>query len=211
MEGKSISLVEGKRGLFSTRSPYRPNPLGMSVVRLRGVRGLVIDIEDVDILDGTPVLDIKPYVAYADSFPDSGAGWLDGEQGGAAAAARSPAADRKTEGAPRAPADPIGDYTVTFSPLGTAQVEWLAEHGKELRETIEKTLRIGPQPHAYRRIRKEGDTLVLASKEWRIRFVIDGRRVTIVSLFSGFRPRELALGTAPELPLHRQFVERFGV
>lgn len=66
-----------KKGLFATRAPHRPNPIGMSLVRLRRVEGLVLHVEDVDLLDGTPILDIKPYVPYADAFPGSRAGWID--------------------------------------------------------------------------------------------------------------------------------------
>lgn len=66
-----------KRGVFATRSPYRPNPIGLSCVRLIGIVGRRVHVEDTDLLDGTPVLDIKPYVAYADAFPDSSLAWMD--------------------------------------------------------------------------------------------------------------------------------------
>ena len=69
-----------KRGVFSTRSPHRPNPLGLSAVRLVGVEGRVLKVRGIDLLDGTPVLDLKPYVPYADAFPDAATGWL-GEGG----------------------------------------------------------------------------------------------------------------------------------
>lgn len=67
----------GTRGLFSTRSPHRPNPLGLSCLRITGIEGRVIHVLGVDILDYTPVLDIKPYVPYADAFPEARAGWLE--------------------------------------------------------------------------------------------------------------------------------------
>ncbi len=66
-----------KRGVFATRSPYRPNPIGLSCVQLMGIDGRILRIEDSDLLDGTPVLDIKPYVAYADAFPNSPLPWMD--------------------------------------------------------------------------------------------------------------------------------------
>src|SRR6185295_10704904 len=69
--------VTGRKGVFATRSPHRPNPIGLSVVRLERIEGLTLHILDSDMLDGTPVLDIKPYVAYTDSHPDAGNGWLD--------------------------------------------------------------------------------------------------------------------------------------
>ena len=64
-----------ERGVFSTRSPARPNPIGISAVRLLGVEENRLLIGDVDMLDLTPLLDIKPYVPAFDSFEKSRAGW----------------------------------------------------------------------------------------------------------------------------------------
>jgi tRNA (adenine37-N6)-methyltransferase len=66
-----------RRGLFATRSPDRPNPLGLSAVQLVRIDGLRLHVRGVDLLDGTPILDIKPYIPYADAFPSSRAGWID--------------------------------------------------------------------------------------------------------------------------------------
>lgn len=66
-----------EHGLFATRAPSRPNAIGLSVVRLLGRERNVLRIRGVDILDGTPLLDIKPYVPAFDAFPISKAGWLD--------------------------------------------------------------------------------------------------------------------------------------
>ena len=52
----------GRKGLFSTRSPHRPNPLGLSALRLERVEGLTVHVRGADLVDGTPVLDIKPYM-----------------------------------------------------------------------------------------------------------------------------------------------------
>ena len=65
-------------GIFATRAPHRPNPIGLSCLSLVRIEGLTLHVSGLDILDGSPVLDIKPYVPYADSFPDSAAGWLEG-------------------------------------------------------------------------------------------------------------------------------------
>jgi tRNA-Thr(GGU) m(6)t(6)A37 methyltransferase TsaA len=67
----------GKRGVFATRSPHRPNAIGLSCVELAAVEGRTLTLRGVDLLDGTPVLDIKPYVPYADAFPQARAGWID--------------------------------------------------------------------------------------------------------------------------------------
>jgi tRNA-Thr(GGU) m(6)t(6)A37 methyltransferase TsaA len=66
-----------ERGLFATRVPARPNPIGMSCVRLLGIDGATLRLADVDILDGTPLLDIKPYVPQYDNYPVQRCGWLD--------------------------------------------------------------------------------------------------------------------------------------
>jgi tRNA-Thr(GGU) m(6)t(6)A37 methyltransferase TsaA len=66
-----------KRGLFATRSPHRPNPIGLSAVQLVSIEGRVLRVHGIDLLDGTPILDIKPYIPYADAFPDARAGWVD--------------------------------------------------------------------------------------------------------------------------------------
>ena len=69
-----------RMGVFATRSPIRPNPLGLSVVRLEAIRqtedlGYVLEVSGADLMDGTPILDIKPYVPYSDSLPDAAGGF----------------------------------------------------------------------------------------------------------------------------------------
>lgn len=68
-------------GVFATRAPTRPNPIGLSVVRLDRVEGTTVYLANVDILDGTPLLDIKPFVPEFDLPADTRAGWLQGERG----------------------------------------------------------------------------------------------------------------------------------
>lgn len=80
-----------ERGLFSTRAPSRPNPLGISAVRLTSVdldKG-ALSVEGIDVLDGTPLLDIKPYIPEFDAFPNSRAGWMD------ASASKESSADKR--------------------------------------------------------------------------------------------------------------------
>jgi tRNA-Thr(GGU) m(6)t(6)A37 methyltransferase TsaA len=64
------------RGLFATRAPSRPNPIGLSVVKLLRIEGRTLYVENVDILDGTPLLDIKPYVPKFDHWAADRIGWL---------------------------------------------------------------------------------------------------------------------------------------
>ena len=69
------------RGVFATRAPQRPNPIGLSIVKLLGIEGNILHIENVDILDGTPLLDIKPYVPEFDQYPAERIGWLEQARG----------------------------------------------------------------------------------------------------------------------------------
>jgi tRNA-Thr(GGU) m(6)t(6)A37 methyltransferase TsaA len=174
-----------RRGVFATRAPYRPNPIGLSVVKLEAVEGLKLEISGIDILDQTPVLDLKPYVAYTDALSDSTNGWLESS-------------------------DPIEPYEVTFSPIATEQLTFLrAGFGVSLSEEIVKVLELGPEQHPYRRIKKLGDELLLAVKDWRALFHVEDKRVIVDELFTGYRPKELALDPNPALDAHRAFSERF--
>ncbi len=65
------------RGVFATRAPRRPNPIGLSIVKLTGVDRNILSISDIDLLEGTPVLDIKPYVGGFDDRSGSRSGWLE--------------------------------------------------------------------------------------------------------------------------------------
>jgi len=82
MTGMRLTVVpymdDRPHGLFATRSPARPNPIGLSTVRLVAVEGATLRIEDVDMLDGTPLLDIKPYVPQLDDRADPRIGWYEG-------------------------------------------------------------------------------------------------------------------------------------
>jgi tRNA-Thr(GGU) m(6)t(6)A37 methyltransferase TsaA len=72
-------LDEVSHGVFSTRAPARPNPIGHSIVKLIRIADCTLDIEEVDIIDGTPLLDIKPYVPEFDLRSADRTGWLSGK------------------------------------------------------------------------------------------------------------------------------------
>jgi tRNA-Thr(GGU) m(6)t(6)A37 methyltransferase TsaA len=75
---KAVPFMEDREhGIFAIRGPARPNPIGLSVVRLIQVRKNILTIEDIDIVDGTPLLDIKPYVPQMDIRDDAKIGWLE--------------------------------------------------------------------------------------------------------------------------------------
>jgi tRNA-Thr(GGU) m(6)t(6)A37 methyltransferase TsaA len=186
-----------KRGVLATRSPHRPNPLGLSVLKLERVEGTTLHVRGVDMLDGTPVLDVKPYVPYADVVQAS-SGWL-GEQ--------APV--------PRVAAlDPGPSFEVSWSALAREQLAFLGAHAPRLREDSERVLAAGPA-HPYRRIRRDGHRLRLAVRDFRLYFTLHGQRVEIEELTTGYRasaladPRSEPRADIP-LDLHRDFVARFG-
>jgi len=82
-EGYKLKVIpyldDVERGVFSTRAPRRPNSIGLSVVRVIRIEGTTLYIEDLDILDGTPLLDIKPFVNNFDEPQDFRIGWLEGK------------------------------------------------------------------------------------------------------------------------------------
>ncbi len=65
-------------GVWATRSPYRPNPLGLSCVELLSVDGMDLVVKGADLMDGTPIYDIKPYIPYADAYPSARSGFVSG-------------------------------------------------------------------------------------------------------------------------------------
>jgi tRNA-Thr(GGU) m(6)t(6)A37 methyltransferase TsaA len=183
----------GRKGVFATRSPHRPNPIGMSVVRLERVDGLILHIREADMLDGTPVLDLKPYVAYTDAHPGAGTGWLE---------------DAARSGGQAQPTDPVPAYFVQFEAVAAEQAFWIGVHtGLAIRERIQSTLALGPTPHPYRRIRRVDECMQLAVKEWRVRFTVVEREIRVIDIDSGFRASQLSADKEDELRRpHREFL-----
>lgn len=70
-------LDHQEHGLFATRYPYRPNPIGLSIVRVEGIQANILNVADIDVLDGTPLLDIKPYVPDFDVRENARTGWYE--------------------------------------------------------------------------------------------------------------------------------------
>jgi tRNA-Thr(GGU) m(6)t(6)A37 methyltransferase TsaA len=115
-------------GVFASRSPHRPNPIGISAVKLDRIDleakgGIEIHLSGIDLLDGTPVLDLKPYIPYADSITDANAGWAEGE---------------------------IPKYPVTYSPEAMEAIRSsLADH-PHLQGLLTQTLELDPRPTGQR-------------------------------------------------------------
>ncbi len=172
-----------RRGVFSTRSPHRPNPLGLSVLSLDSVHGRVLHVRGVDILDGTPVLDIKPYVPAADCVPTATMGWL-----------------AETTEAPK---------TIVWSPAADLRAAWLlTHHHVNLYTPVARVLSLGAHRHGYRRIQIIDGQLRLAIKDWRVFFNNDTPTIEVTDVRSGYRPAALLPGgDAPEV--HHAFVTHF--
>ena len=66
-----------KRGVLGTRAPHRPNPLALAAVELLAVEDRVLHVRGIDLIDGTPILDIKPYIPDFDAIPEASRGWLE--------------------------------------------------------------------------------------------------------------------------------------
>lgn len=168
----------GRRGLFSTRAPYRPNPIGLTSVPLLGIRGRKLFIGPHDLLDGTPILDIKPYLPSFDSHPKEREGWL----------------ETLDNDAP--------EYELVFTPRARAQLDWLGEnYHSEFPARVTRLLASDPYPHKTRRITRLPDEYRLGCGAWRVFFQIEGRRVLIDRVGSGmYEPTD-----NPELAIHDRF------
>lgn len=179
---------ENKRGVFATRSPHRPNPIGMSVVRLLSVQGLTLRVEGIDMLEGTPVLDIKPYIPMADSVPEANKGWLD----------------------PQHAIHALVEYDVVFSANATMRLDWWREHtGEILQDRIHKALATAPTPHAFRKIRKgPNNTFILALPDWRVHFSVHHKSVHVLSFYSAHKQSHF--DQDPSLTHHKAFSEVWG-
>jgi tRNA-Thr(GGU) m(6)t(6)A37 methyltransferase TsaA len=174
-----------KRGVFATRSPYRPNSIGLSCVELVKLDGTTLTVRSTDLLDGTPILDIKPYVAYADSFPDAKMGWL-----------RNIEAEK---------------FNVDFTNEAEAQLAWLAQNGlTNLRSTLVHQLEYNPLDSNQKRVKRKEPGYEFSYRTWRAHFLITGQTVSIDAISSGYSPDDLDSldDRYRDKALHRAFVAR---
>lgn len=161
-----------RRGVFATRSPHRPAPIGITAVPLLEVSGRTVVVGNCDLLDQTPILDIKPYISSVDSFPEQKSGWL---------------AEVEAECAkpPR--------YRVTLLEKARQQAEWLrAEWAIDFMSKVSEILERDPSPHRIRRITKAKDGIFrLSSGGWRVYFSVTGMEVVVHSIAPGYPHRLL--------------------
>ena len=174
-------------GVFATRSPHRPNPIGMSCVKLEKIEGLKIFVQDCDLLDESPVFDIKPYIPAADSFPDSRIGWLE----------RAVIPE---------------EYKVEILPKALEKLLFLKENGFDAENFCYLQLGSDPLNPERKRIAQTADGYEIGFRTWRISFVLYDKTVKVKNLRSNYSPDELAEGVPDKYNdkwLHREFFRRF--
>lgn len=178
---------QGKIGVFATRSPYRPNPVGLSCVELLERKGLVLKIKNFDLLDETPIFDIKPYLAYADSVPHSRAGWLEGIE--------------------------KEKFHIEILPKALKEIEKLESLGvPEVLNFLNQQLSFDPLNKAKKRVLLTGESsAVLCYRTWRIEFEFELKegKIKILGLYSGYSADELAGPSDPhhDKDHHRSFIQ----
>lgn len=173
-----------KKGVFATRSPYRPNPIGMSCVDLVSVDGLKLTIENFDLLDETPILDIKPYIAHYDAHPTASTGWL--------------------------PENPPAENEIIFAPAAEGEGNWIIDNGgPDLFDLVRVQLAIDPFNTKRKRITLlDENRAVLAFRTWRIQYELNDAVLTVEAIRSGYSAEELVPGSDDryrDKDLHRGF------
>jgi tRNA (adenine37-N6)-methyltransferase len=161
-----------RRGVFATRSPHRPNPIGITPVQLLAVEKDRLLLGPCDLVDGTPVFDIKPYIPAYDAFPNEKSGWIDEMEIQLAA---PPA------------------YHLHYTALALAQAEWLLAGWQiDFRPRLEELLSRDPTPHRTRRIRRGADgRFSIGCGAWRAWFCLNHHSVGITEIGPGFPLRFL--------------------
>lgn len=181
-----------KRGVFATRSPYRPNPIGLSCVRLEKIEGLKVFVSEFDLLDGSPVLDIKPYLPYADAFANARAGW-------------TTALDEQL-------------HEVRFSTDAENQLQWLESQGvTQIRDFLRAQLEYAPLDEQRKRVAKDPQSsaqFVIAYRTWRATFSLaqESATIEVIAIHSGYSDlerRDLEHDKYSDKTLHQAFVDRF--
>ena len=177
-------------GLFASRSPYRPNPIGLSCVRLLSVSGRTLSVAEADLLDGTPILDVKPYVPAADAFPDARAGWVDSQS--------------------------VDAWSVEPSAEFLEEADFIRSiGGPDLAATARLQLSRDPFDDTRKRVGSgaEKGEGILSLRMFRIVFSADSetRVVRLLRIQSGYSENDLLDPSDPfcDKTLHRKYLERF--
>jgi tRNA-Thr(GGU) m(6)t(6)A37 methyltransferase TsaA len=180
-----------KVGVFASRAPYRPNQMGMSCVKLEKVEGLNIYITESDMLDGSPVIDIKPYLPYSDSFPDAATGWVKN--------------------------DYENKYDVVLDQKAELKCNWLKDNADiNLINFSRLQLEFSPTDTSRKRVSvdSENNSFILAYRTWRINYSVSEveKKVFINQIQSGYSKAELKLTDEDKYNdkvLHIAFIKKF--
>jgi hypothetical protein len=179
-----------KIGVFATRAPYRPNPIGLSLVPLKDIKGLVIEVGANDILDGSPVYDIKPYHPEHDKADDAHIEWLENES--------------------------VQKNQISFSPLAEEQLSWLSENGVDTLKTfIVRQLEYDPINDDKKRVKENNGFYTLAYRTWRIDFSFSEGLVGVLGVKSGYSEKDLDVNSEnyddkyEDKDIHRNFNQEF--
>ena len=190
----SVQRSEKKQGVFSTRSPHRPNPIGISCIEVKEIKGREIRLISPDLMNGTPILDLKPYLAYSDSKPNASNGWLENQQ------------------TPE-------KYSIELNNISKTKISWLGERKIQIMNYINTTLVFFPQPNKKKRIQllAENDNIFnceLACKTWRISYNLNenNKSISITDIYSGYKSEYLNYekeSNWDDVPTHNDFNEFF--
>lgn len=146
-------------GVFATRSPSRPNPIGLSLVQFHGIKKengkLFLRLSNIDLVDGTPILDIKPYIPYADAKPDALAGFAQSE--------------------------PQALMEVKFSEKAAKQIELSLHSHPNLQQLISEVLQQDPRP-AYKKNKPDNKIYAVHLSDFNISWVNEGLISTVVNI-----------------------------
>lgn len=183
---------QAKVGVFASRSPHRPNPIGLSLVRLNKIKFPKIYVSGYDLIDQTPVLDIKPYLQYSDSPPSTvQQGWVD-----ALPSSRN--------------------FQLNYSEPAQKALHWLNLHKVLSFESfLQAQLSENPTDQKRKRIQKLGvGKWEISYRTWRVQYTIDEPRghLIILSVSSGYSPEELngnQQDPYQDKETHRKFLEAF--
>ncbi len=176
--------ADKKRGVFATRSPYRPNSIGISCVRLEKIERGKVFVTAHDLLDGTPVLDIKPYLPYSDSFPESKTGWL----------------------------GQVQEFDIFESENFKEKLIWLEEKlQKPLGSMVRNQLGSDPTNGKIKRVKPSPKGYCLSYRTWRIDFEVSAKSVKLLDLRSGYSHVELIDENDPygDKSIHKSFLVQF--
>ena len=148
-----------RMGVFATRSPSRPNPIGLSLVEFHGIKQvngkLFLQLSNIDLVDGTPIIDIKPYIPYADAKPNALAGF----------AQSSP--------------EPL--MKIQFSSLALQMLHQIKESYPELKQLIIEVLQQDPRP-AYKKNKPDLKTYAVNLSDFDISWINEGLITTVIDI-----------------------------